>query len=64
LTLIYVIAIPYSSDYVYEELGASFFAAFHRIGWSVGIGWIIWACVNGYAGEIRIKYAKSFLLQI
>jgi hypothetical protein len=58
LTLVYIIVIPYSRDYVYEELGAAFFAAFHRIGWSLGLGWIIWACVNGYAGDIRLKYVK------
>jgi hypothetical protein len=51
LTLIYTIAIPYSRDYVYEKLGAAFYASFHRVGWSIGIGWIIWACVNGYAGN-------------
>lgn len=50
LTLIYIIVIPYSRDYVYDVLDAAFFAAFHRVGWSVGIGWVIWACVNDYAG--------------
>jgi hypothetical protein len=50
LTLVYVIVIPYSRDFEYKVLGAAFFAAFHRVGWSIGIGWVIWACVNGYAG--------------
>jgi hypothetical protein len=52
LTLVYIIIIPYSTDYVYDDVGAAFFAAFHRLGWSVGIGWVIWACVNGYAGNL------------
>jgi hypothetical protein len=60
LTLIYIIVIPYSRDYVYEELGAAFFAALHRVGWSVGIGWVIWACVNGYAGSGFTIYVCKF----
>jgi hypothetical protein len=51
LTLVLVIVIPYSRDFEYEVLGAAFFAAFQRVGWSLGIGWVIWACVNGYAGS-------------
>jgi hypothetical protein len=54
LTLIYTMIIPYSRDYVYENLGAAFYAAFHRVGWSIGIGWVIWACVNGYAGNEKL----------
>jgi hypothetical protein len=60
LTLIYIIVIPYSRDYVYDKLGAAFFAAFHRVGWSVGIGWVIWACVNGYAGNEKWVAGQLF----
>jgi uncharacterized membrane protein len=64
LTLVYIIVIPYSRDYAYEELGAAFYAAFHRIGWSLGIGWIIWACVNGYGGDTKIKYLIILLFDV
>jgi hypothetical protein len=50
LTLIYIIVIPYSDSYEYYDVEAAFFAALHRVAWAVGIGWIIWACVNGYGG--------------
>jgi hypothetical protein len=50
LTVIYTILIPYSDTYDYDDLEAAFFAAFHRVAWAVGMGWIIFACVNGYGG--------------
>jgi DNA modification methylase len=61
LALIYIIVIPYSKDFDYDNLDAAFFAAFHRLGWSVGIGWVIWACVNGYAGKIKKYFKKIFI---
>jgi len=50
LAIVFLIVIPYSESFDYEPVGAAFFAAFHRLGWSVGVGWVVWACVNGFAG--------------
>lgn len=50
LSVIFLILIPYSLDYKYDRLDAAFYAGFHKLGWSLGIAWIIWACVNGYGG--------------
>jgi len=50
LSIIFVILIPYAKGYEYDRLSAAFYAGFHRLGWSLGIAWIIWACVNGYGG--------------
>ncbi|CAG2063301.1 unnamed protein product, partial [Timema podura] len=35
-------------DYVYNRLQCSFFFAFFRAGWTLGIAWVIFACVSGY----------------
>jgi CDP-diglyceride synthetase len=50
LSVIYTILIPYSPTYVENRLDAAFYAAFHKLGWSLGVAWVIWACVNGYGG--------------
>jgi FtsH-binding integral membrane protein len=51
LSVIFTILIPYSFEYKYDRLDAAFYAGLHKFGWSVGIAWIIWACVNGYGGK-------------
>jgi peptidoglycan/LPS O-acetylase OafA/YrhL len=50
LSVIFVILIPYSLEYKYDRLDAAFYAGFHKLGWSVGIAWVVWACVNGHGG--------------
>jgi len=51
LSVLFTILIPYSFEYKYDRLDAAFYAGFHKLGWSMGIAWIIWACVNGYGGN-------------
>lgn len=35
----------------YTSLEAAFYLGFHRLGWSLGLAWIIFACVTGYGGK-------------
>ena len=55
LSVICVILIPYSLEYKYNRLDAAFYAGFHKLGWSVGIAWVVWACVNGHGGTIFVS---------
>ncbi|XP_066146785.1 nose resistant to fluoxetine protein 6-like [Euwallacea fornicatus] len=40
-------------DHVYNQLESSLFLAISRSTWTLGIAWIVWACVNGYGGLIN-----------
>jgi hypothetical protein len=51
LTVIYTLTIAYQPDYVYDLVGSSFYAGFHRLGWSAALIWTIFACVNGIGGN-------------
>lgn len=51
LSVVFTILIPYSPKYKYDRLDAAFYAGFHKFGWSVGLAWVIWACVNGHGGK-------------
>lgn len=51
LAVIFVILIPNAKGFEYDRLDAAFFAGFHKLGWSLGIAWVIWACVNGHGGN-------------
>ncbi len=31
------------------------YGGFHRLGWSLALGWLIFACARGYGGIQRIK---------
>ncbi|XP_059490578.1 nose resistant to fluoxetine protein 6-like [Neocloeon triangulifer] len=62
LTVVYVITIPYNESY--DKLGAAFYATFHRLAWSVGIGWVIWACVNNYGGPINSILSWKYFLPL
>lgn len=35
----------------YTALESAFFLSFHRVGWAIGLSWIIFACVNGFGGK-------------
>jgi hypothetical protein len=50
LSVMFTILNPYSFEYKYDRLDAAFYAGFHKFGWSVGLAWVIWACVNGHGG--------------
>ncbi|XP_048511443.1 nose resistant to fluoxetine protein 6-like isoform X2 [Athalia rosae] len=43
----------YFEDHVYNRYEASFYAAFHRNVFVMGVGWIIFACVHGIAGPVN-----------
>nr|CAD7413693.1 unnamed protein product [Timema cristinae] len=42
-------------DYVYNRLQCSFFFALFRAGWTLGIAWVIFACVSGYGGSYEVQ---------
>ncbi|XP_029174811.1 nose resistant to fluoxetine protein 6-like [Nylanderia fulva] len=43
----------YFEDHVYNVLEASFYAGFHRQIFALSVSWIIFCCVNGYAGPVN-----------
>jgi len=32
------------------------FNSFHRVAWTAGLGWIVFACFHGYGGTIHLLY--------
>ncbi|XP_059481090.1 nose resistant to fluoxetine protein 6-like [Neocloeon triangulifer] len=62
LTIVFTILIVYAEDYVYEPVAASFYATFHKFGWAIGVGWVIWACVNGYGGPVNSILAWRYFV--
>ncbi|XP_065348762.1 nose resistant to fluoxetine protein 6-like [Cloeon dipterum] len=62
LTVIFLILIPYSENFVQNALEAAFYASLHKPAWSLCVCWTIWACVNGYGGVVnRILSWKYFV---
>ncbi|CAB3367859.1 Hypothetical predicted protein [Cloeon dipterum] len=62
LTVIFLILIPYSENFVQNALEAAFYASLHKPAWSLCVCWIIWACINGYGGVVnRILSWKYFV---
>ncbi|KAF7284842.1 hypothetical protein GWI33_021485 [Rhynchophorus ferrugineus] len=43
----------FTEEHEYNRLESSSFLALSRSSWSMGIVWIIWACVNGYGGFVN-----------
>jgi peptidoglycan/LPS O-acetylase OafA/YrhL len=41
------------ADYVYEPIGAAFYGGFHRLGWAIGLSWVIFACTKGMGGPVN-----------
>lgn len=41
----------YPETYKYTVMESALYAGLHRLGWSYFTGWIVLACVTGYAGE-------------
>ena len=42
-----------NADEAQCSIGAILYGSLHRFAWSVAIAWVIFACVNGYAGWIN-----------
>ncbi|XP_059481821.1 nose resistant to fluoxetine protein 6-like [Neocloeon triangulifer] len=67
LGVIFLSWIPYNESYdseLYEPLAAAFFGSFHRLAWSLGLSWIIWACVNGLGGIINSILSWQYFLPL
>ncbi|XP_065345174.1 nose resistant to fluoxetine protein 6-like [Cloeon dipterum] len=64
LTIVYSILIVYDLDYTYEPVAAAFYASLHKLGWALGVGWVIWACVNGYGGPVNSILSWKFFLPL
>lgn len=45
----------FDSNPGYTPLESAFFLAFHRVGWALGLGWIIFACTNGIGGKAQCE---------
>lgn len=39
--------------YEYDRLFNSIFVGAHRVVWSAGLSWIIFACIQGYGGPVN-----------
>ncbi|XP_065346672.1 nose resistant to fluoxetine protein 6-like [Cloeon dipterum] len=64
LAIIYTILIIYDRNFVYDNLDAAFYSALHRLGWSVGLSWVVWACVNGYGGPVNSILSWKYFLPL
>jgi len=51
LAIVFTLAIAYKEDYQDNNLEAAFYGSLHRLGWSIGIAWIIFACSTGHGGK-------------
>lgn len=40
----------YMESHDYNRLETSFFLAFSRSAWTLGVVWIMWSCMRGYGG--------------
>ncbi|XP_071445528.1 nose resistant to fluoxetine protein 6-like [Hetaerina americana] len=47
-------------NHPYDVMEASFFGAFHRFAWAIAVGWLIFACSNGYGGFINQLLSAKF----
>ena len=56
--------IPYLDESTVPEIPKAItiiYGSLHRVAWSIGISWIIFACVRGYGGiNIAIKVIHLF----
>jgi len=40
----------------YNATEAALYASLHRVSWALAVGWLIFACNNGYGGKGRTLY--------
>lgn len=59
LAVVFTLAIAYKEDYQDNNLEAAFYGSLHRLGWSIGIAWIIFACSTGQGGN-NVNKIQSF----
>ncbi|KAF4520093.1 hypothetical protein B566_EDAN014198 [Ephemera danica] len=52
VAVLFTLSIPYQPSYVYDRVDAAFYAGFHRLGWSLFVAWVVFACANGYGATI------------
>lgn len=43
------------TDFEYTTLESAFYVPLHRIGWTLGLAWIVFACYYGYGGKKLTK---------
>lgn len=51
----------FQEDHEYNQLESSLFLAISRSAWTVGIVWLVWACINGYG--CKFIFLPSTLLR-
>lgn len=51
-------------DHDYNRLESSIYLAVSRSAWTLGIGWMVWACINGYGGFEAACFTQLILLII
>ena len=50
--------VPYLDESVIPEMNDAIrvtFGAFNRLAWAIAVGWVIFACTNGYGGKFYQK---------
>ncbi|XP_065347195.1 nose resistant to fluoxetine protein 6-like [Cloeon dipterum] len=53
LSVIFTVVISFKEDYVPDPIAAGFYAGLHKLGWSLGLAWIVFACANGLGGPVN-----------
>lgn len=49
----------FQEDHEYNKLESSLFLATSRSAWTLGIVWLVWACINGYGCKLSSIYQKE-----
>ncbi|XP_059481900.1 O-acyltransferase like protein-like [Neocloeon triangulifer] len=53
LAVLFTVVISFREDYVPDPIAAGFYAGLHKLGWSLGLAWIVFACSNGLGGPVN-----------
>lgn len=54
----------YLDSHEYNRLESSIYLTFSRTGWTLGLMWIMWSCINGQGGMYYFLYEGIFLLKL